>query len=117
MVADPKLVARARRRRMQPLTPMEALSAALTGEVEKDGDLILCEAVSVLGDLVARIRDPECRVPAPQPAGLKAELRDYQKRGLAWLAEMYEIGLGGCLADDMCRRFLKTDPRETLGFY
>lgn len=59
VVADPKLVARARRRRMEPLTPMEALSAALTGEVERDGESNPCEAVGALGDLVARIRDPE----------------------------------------------------------
>ncbi|MFE4630818.1 DEAD/DEAH box helicase [Streptomyces mirabilis] len=101
VVADPKLVARARRRRMQPLTPMEALSAALTGEVEREGEPIPCAAVGQFGDLVARIRDPESRTPAEQPAALKATLRDYQKRGLAWLAEMCELGLGGCLADDM----------------
>ncbi|MEU2668623.1 DEAD/DEAH box helicase [Streptomyces sp. NPDC007164] len=101
VVADPKLVARVRRRRMEPLTPMEALSATLTGEVERDGEQIPCEAVGALGDLVARIRDPESRTPAPQPAALKAMLRDYQRRGLAWLAEMCELGLGGCLADDM----------------
>ncbi|MGX1887413.1 SNF2-related protein [Streptomyces sp. NPDC055287] len=101
VVADPKLVARARRRRMEPLTPMEALSAALTGEVERDGETLRCAAAGALGDLVARIRDPESRTPAAQPAALKATLRDYQKRGLAWLAEMCELGLGGCLADDM----------------
>ncbi|MGW3941311.1 DEAD/DEAH box helicase [Streptomyces phaeochromogenes] len=101
VVADPKLVARARRRRMEPLTPMEALGAALTGEVERDGETITCAAVGALGDLVARIRDPESRLPTAQPAALKATLRDYQKRGLAWLAEMAELGLGGCLADDM----------------
>ncbi|WP_095046702.1 DEAD/DEAH box helicase [Streptomyces sp. WM6386] len=101
VVADPKLVARAQRRRMEPLTPMEALSAALTGEVEQDGEMFVCEAVGALGDLVARIRDPEVRTPTAQPAALKATLRDYQKRGLAWLAEMCELGLGGCLADDM----------------
>ncbi|WP_405547705.1 DEAD/DEAH box helicase [Streptomyces phaeochromogenes] len=101
VVADPKLVARARRRRMEPLTPMEALGAALTGEVERDGETITCAAVGAPGDLVARIRDPESRPPTAQPAALKATLRDYQKRGLAWLAEMAELGLGGCLADDM----------------
>ncbi|MEU0834057.1 DEAD/DEAH box helicase [Streptomyces sp. NPDC005969] len=101
VVADPKLVARARRRRMEPLTPMEALGAALTGEVERDGETLRCAAVGALADLVARIRDPESRTPAPQPAALKATLRDYQKRGLAWLAGMCEVGLGGCLADDM----------------
>ncbi|MEU2588713.1 DEAD/DEAH box helicase [Streptomyces avermitilis] len=101
VVADPKLVARARRRRMEPLTPMEGLGAALTGELERDGETFRCAAVGALGDLVARIRDPESRTPVPQPTALKATLRDYQKRGLAWLAEMCELGLGGCLADDM----------------
>ncbi|MHB9860230.1 SNF2 helicase-associated domain-containing protein [Streptomyces sp. YIM S03343] len=86
VLADPKLVARAKRRRMEPLTPMEALSAALTGEVERDGDRVPCAAVGALGDLVARIRDPESRTPVPQPAALNATLREYQKRGLAWLA-------------------------------
>ncbi|MFE4968877.1 DEAD/DEAH box helicase [Streptomyces sp. NPDC056660] len=101
VLADPKLVARAKRRRMEPLTPMEALSAALTGEAEQDGDRVRCAAVGALGDLVARIREPESRAPVPQPAALRATLREYQKRGLAWLAEMCALGLGGCLADDM----------------
>jgi superfamily II DNA or RNA helicase len=35
------------------------------------------------------------------PAGLKAQLRDYQKLGLLWLQLLYESGMGGCLADDM----------------
>ncbi|MEC4017522.1 DEAD/DEAH box helicase [Streptomyces sp. H27-D2] len=101
VIADPKLVARAKRRRMEALTPMEALTAALTGQAESDGESVPCEAVGALGELVARIRDPESRTPAEQPAALKATLRDYQRRGLAWLAEMCELGLGGCLADDM----------------
>ncbi|MCY0933402.1 DEAD/DEAH box helicase [Streptomyces sp. H34-S4] len=101
VIADPKLVARAKRRRMEPLTPMEALSAALTGETERDGETFRCEAVGALGELIARIRDPETRTPVEQPAALKATLRDYQKRGLGWLAQMSELGLGGCLADDM----------------
>lgn len=35
------------------------------------------------------------------PAGLKAELRPYQLRGLSWLATMNRLGCGGILADDM----------------
>ncbi|HEX4225033.1 MAG TPA: DEAD/DEAH box helicase, partial [Pseudonocardiaceae bacterium] len=31
----------------------------------------------------------------------RAELRPYQRRGLAWLAFLDRLGLGGCLADDM----------------
>ncbi|MBK8638714.1 MAG: DEAD/DEAH box helicase [Chromatiaceae bacterium] len=32
---------------------------------------------------------------------LKAQLRDYQKRGVAWLRFLEQLGLGACLADDM----------------
>ena len=39
--------------------------------------------------------------PCPPPAGLQAELRDYQLQGLSWLCFLREYGLGGILADDM----------------
>ena len=35
------------------------------------------------------------------PAGLRADLRPYQKRGYSWLAFLRKWGLGACLADDM----------------
>ncbi len=35
------------------------------------------------------------------PRGLKAQLRDYQAEGFAWLWLLQENGFGGCLADDM----------------
>lgn len=35
------------------------------------------------------------------PAGLKAQLRPYQLRGLSWLATMNRLGCGAVLADDM----------------
>ena len=38
---------------------------------------------------------------APLPAGLRAELRHYQKRGYDWLCFLREHGLGAMLADDM----------------
>ncbi|MEV0227723.1 DEAD/DEAH box helicase, partial [Streptomyces sp. NPDC050704] len=101
VIADPKLVARARRRRMQPLSPMEALTTALTGEAEADGERVPVQATGAFAALVDRIREPQDREPVPQPAELKATLRGYQMRGLAWLADMCELGLGGCLADDM----------------
>ncbi len=42
------------------------------------------------------------RVPERDPpAGLRAELRDYQHRGYRWLCFLRELGLGGVLADDM----------------
>jgi superfamily II DNA or RNA helicase len=39
--------------------------------------------------------------PATLPADLTAELRDYQRQGVDWLAFMREVGLGALLADDM----------------
>lgn len=39
--------------------------------------------------------------PVPAPAGLRAQLRPYQERGLAWMAFLDAHGLGGVLADDM----------------
>ncbi|MGW7006272.1 DEAD/DEAH box helicase [Streptomyces sp. NPDC054933] len=101
VIADPKLVARAKRHRMEPLSPMQALTAALTGEAEADGEPVACQAVGALAELSDRIRDPHTREEIPQPVALNATLRDYQRRGLAWLADMCELGLGGCLADDM----------------
>ncbi|MCB9590732.1 MAG: DEAD/DEAH box helicase [Polyangiaceae bacterium] len=35
------------------------------------------------------------------PAGLNAELREYQRAGYVWLSRLAELGLGACLADDM----------------
>ena len=37
----------------------------------------------------------------PSRHGLDAVLRPYQRRGVAWMAEMAELGLGAVLADDM----------------
>ncbi|MCS3532922.1 DEAD/DEAH box helicase [Chryseobacterium sp. JUb7] len=37
----------------------------------------------------------------PVPVELKAQLRDYQKEGLNWLAFLDTFNFGGCLADDM----------------
>ncbi|MBB6672108.1 DEAD/DEAH box helicase [Cohnella nanjingensis] len=37
----------------------------------------------------------------PAPAGLRAELRAYQRDGYSWLAFLRTFGLGACLADDM----------------
>ncbi len=42
------------------------------------------------------------RLPEPiVPTDLRADLRDYQRKGLAWLSFLRRAGLGGLLADDM----------------
>jgi non-specific serine/threonine protein kinase len=50
--------------------------------------------------ILDRLRAPEARQTA-EPAGLRAELRPYQRSGLTWLHFLTQIGLGACLADDM----------------
>ncbi|MDF1603771.1 DEAD/DEAH box helicase [Nocardioides sp. YIM 152315] len=40
-------------------------------------------------------------LPRPEPSGLTAELRPYQRDGFHWLAFLWEHRLGGILADDM----------------
>ncbi|MFK4085521.1 DEAD/DEAH box helicase [Kribbella sp. NPDC020789] len=102
MLIDPELARKARERILKPVTPIDALSAALTGTTEVDGRQIKVEPTAWLSELRARIADPErADELIDVPAGLQATLRDYQLRGLRWLARMTSLGLGGCLADDM----------------
>lgn len=49
----------------------------------------------------AGLRDVERVDPTPVPAGLRAELRPYQRAGFDWLAFLWRHRLGGILADDM----------------
>ncbi|GGZ04470.1 SNF2-related protein [Streptomyces rochei] len=99
VLVDPVLVRRARKRELGLLDPVDALSVALTGSAEADGETVEVVPVGAL----AALRDRLTAGPGPAeaPPGLHATLRDYQLRGLAWLDLMTSLGLGGCLADDM----------------
>ncbi|MEU2596089.1 DEAD/DEAH box helicase [Streptomyces hirsutus] len=99
VLVDPALVRKARKRELGLLDPVDALSIALTGTAEADGETV--EAVPVGALAVLRDRLTTGVRPADPPPGLDATLRDYQLRGLAWLDLMTSLGLGGCLADDM----------------
>jgi superfamily II DNA or RNA helicase len=102
MLIDPELARKARERILKPVTAIDALGAALTGTTEIDGRQITVTPTKWLDDLRARIADPDrADEPIEAPPGLQATLRDYQLRGLRWLARMTSLGLGGCLADDM----------------
>nr|WSX54740.1 SNF2-related protein [Streptomyces sp. NBC_00974] len=96
---DPELVRKARRRELGLLDPVDALATVLTGTAEVDGEQVAVVPVGALAALRERLTGE--LAPLPQPAALKATLRDYQARGLAWLDLMTSLGLGGCLADDM----------------
>ncbi len=102
--ADPERLGRLRRRRT--LGGGAALAAALGGELRVDGELIEADVEGPIADLARRLRSFEGagsdgdRI-GTEPDGLEATLRPYQLRGLSWLVEMAELGLGGILADDM----------------
>ncbi len=98
---DPELARKARERQLKPLTAIDALSVALAGSTEIDGERVQVAANGWLEGLRQRLADPDAESPEQQPAALAATLRDYQLRGLRWLARMTSLGLGGCLADDM----------------
>ncbi|WP_309141489.1 DEAD/DEAH box helicase [Streptomyces composti] len=101
VLIDPQEIERARARRARKVTPVEALGAALTGSVEVDGRRIEVRPAGWLASLRDRLAEPGAQEPVEPPAGLAAPLRDYQRRGLDWLARMTSLGLGCCLADDM----------------
>jgi superfamily II DNA or RNA helicase len=101
VLVDPQEMQRARTQQDRKVSTIEALGAALTGSTEVDGRRVDVDATGWLASLRERLAAPEAQEPVPQPAALAATLRDYQRRGLNWLARMTSLGLGCCLADDM----------------
>ncbi|MFI5698328.1 DEAD/DEAH box helicase [Kribbella sp. NPDC051586] len=98
---DQDVVRRLRNGSTRKLTGAEALGAALTGTIDVDGELVPFDADGSLAAMLARLRTAEEPAPFTDPVGLRATLRDYQRRGVAWMAQLANLGLGGCLADDM----------------
>jgi SNF2-related domain/SNF2 Helicase protein/Helicase conserved C-terminal domain len=84
--------------------PDDALIEQWRGQTltEEDAQPVEFVADGVVALLVDRIRAARDHPPAPKtPKGFAGELRGYQRRGVAWLAGMGELGLGAVLADDM----------------
>ncbi|MGV9233075.1 DEAD/DEAH box helicase [Streptomyces nigra] len=101
VLVDPHEVRRAHARDRRDLKSIDALGAALTGSIEVDGRPVEVRSTGWLTALRDRLTDPEGQEQIDQPPALAATLRDYQRRGLSWLARMTSLGLGCCLADDM----------------
>jgi superfamily II DNA or RNA helicase len=103
-VVDPAIVRKARKRLLRTVKPAEAVAAALTGVVQTGPEEGQQEQV-VVGASLLKVREQllsaATREPVEPPAALTATLRDYQRHGLTWLAELTSLGLGACLADDM----------------
>ena len=83
------------------MTALDLLKQA-GGEDQERRPLPVVEvnATGWLGELMSGQAD-QLLEPVDPPAGFGATLRPYQRRGLAWLAFLNRLGLGGCLADDM----------------
>ncbi|MEY2471570.1 MAG: hypothetical protein QOK28_899 [Actinomycetota bacterium] len=62
---------------------------------------VVNEQAAAWREQVSRLRDLESLTTHDVPASVQAELRPYQRDGFAWLATLWELGLGGVLADDM----------------
>ncbi|MFJ7589219.1 SNF2 helicase-associated domain-containing protein [Streptomyces sp. NPDC097617] len=101
VLVDPAEARRARARQDRKIAAADALAAVLTGSAEIDGKRVDVEATGPLEGLRARLAaDPQEGPDALEaPPQLRATLRDYQLRGLRWLARMTSLGLGACLAD------------------
>ncbi|MER7510376.1 SNF2 helicase-associated domain-containing protein, partial [Streptomyces lavendulae] len=99
VLVDPAAVRRARARRdgPVPVAAADALAAVLTGSAEVEGARVGVTASGALATLRERLTGEPAPVVAPvvAPVGLRATLRDYQLRGLAWLDLMTSLGLGG----------------------
>jgi superfamily II DNA or RNA helicase len=106
VLVAPDVAGKARSRELKPLPPAEALRAALTGHADIEGRQVEVRVRGRLDALRRRLADPERPDPRPagpyeRPAGLNADLRDYQTVAVRWLTRMTALGLGACLADDM----------------
>ncbi|MFY1577956.1 SNF2-related protein [Verrucosispora sp. WMMD703] len=100
---DPKRLAAGLRllRASGELTVADLLRLGLSDAEQPDALPVLeVSADGALGDLLAGAVDRRL-APLDEPPSFHGTLRPYQRRGLAWLAFLQSLGLGGVLADDM----------------
>jgi SNF2 family DNA or RNA helicase len=69
-------------------------SAELGSEWEIEHD-------EALSEMIAKLQDKSRLEPISELDNLQGTLREYQKRGVSWLQYLENLGLNGCLADDM----------------
>jgi SNF2 family DNA or RNA helicase len=81
-------------------TPQISVQELIRTLAEKS-DTFEVESDDALAQMLAALHDASRLQPVDNPGQLKADLRAYQKRGVAWLRYLERLGLNGCLADDM----------------
>lgn len=102
VMVDQQQVARVLAGHGRTLDSAEALRAAVTGSLEVDGLETEIDTVGWLEDVRRRLAEQDADIaPADQPEALDGTLREYQLRGLRWMSQLVDLGLGGILADDM----------------
>ena len=65
------------------------------------GDDLEWDHDQTLQDMLSQLNDKNAFAPIDDPQALQGSLREYQKRGVAWLQYLENLGLNPCLADDM----------------
>lgn len=78
------------------MTLLDLIKKATEAEEE-----IEVEHDDVLAEMMAKLQDKSQLEPVENPPQLRGILREYQKRGVSWLQYLENLGLNGCLADDM----------------
>ena len=73
----------------------------LLKKLAEEADSFELDVHDSLAQMLAKLSDNSQMELIDNPEKLNAELRDYQKRGVAWLRYLENLGLNGCLADDM----------------
>ena len=80
----------------------DALSVQeLLRKLAEEGDSLEVDNHANLAEMLTKLNDNSQFSLIENPTQLKAQLRDYQKRGVSWLIYLETLGLNGCLADDM----------------
>lgn len=104
---------RASRERLKARPPSLSVTSALAAALGADIDIaaeisddpgdeqIGIRVDGALAQMAKRLVEVAGSREEAEPPQLQAELRPYQRRGLAWMADLCDLGLGGCLADDM----------------
>ncbi len=81
---------------------LEAMRMGFGGETSAGGlPIDSVDTDGWLAEWLERFSQSEKLEELPQPDGLLAQLRPYQKYGYSWLIFLRRWGLGACLADDM----------------
>lgn len=69
--------------------------------LSEQNDTVAVSMEDSLATMLEKLMDNSQLEQIVPPVGLNATLREYQKRGVAWLRYLESLGLNGCLADDM----------------